>query len=506
MRINPNQRIILGSPGTGKTTRLLNIVEEELKTVPPNRIAYCSFTKQAVGEAINRACSKFGFTEDDLPYFRTLHSLCFQLLGLRRRDVLQRRHYQEIGEDLGYTFADFDAPVDEGYSAIKTDGDRLLYVCGLARNRMVTLEEQWHDINDPEIDLFALRRLQFGLNDYKKQQGLIDFTDMLEEFTRSKRPLDVDVVVLDEAQDLSPLQWEVCKALFSKAKRVYIGGDDDQAVFAWSGADVRLFLALEGEREVLQTSYRLPIEVFKVANQVIERVSQRFRKEWRPRNEQGSVTRLSHIEMLNFNVPGTWMMLARNGYMLAEITQQLKRAGIVYASQKGGSSVSTDHYLAIRSWEQLRKGQRVSGAMVKRVYDYLRPGVGIRKGHKGAAVFNDEHTYSLDALKQHYGLLAEGIWHDALDGISLNTREYYLSVLRAGGKLSETPKVTVSTIHGAKGGEADNVVMLTDVSYRTYQNYQKNPDDELRCAYVGLTRARHNLFIIDASGLEKYDI
>lgn len=506
MRINANQRIILGSPGTGKTTRLLSIVEEELKTVAPNRIAYCSFTKQAVGEAIGRACSKFNFSEDDLPYFRTLHSLCFQLLGLRRKDVLQRRHYQELGEDLGYTFADYDAPVEDGYMSIRTDGDRLLYVCGLARNRLVTLEQQWHDINDPDIDMFALKRLQYGLQDYKKQQGLIDFTDMLEELVKSKRALDIDVVVLDEAQDLSPLQWEVCKALFPKAKRVYIGGDDDQAVFSWSGADVKMFLALEGEREVLRTSYRLPIEVFKVANQVIERVSQRFAKEWKPRNERGSVTRLPHIEMLDFETPGTWMLLARNGYMLSEMTQQLKRAGIVYTSQKGGSSVSNEHYLAIKTWEQLRKGQRVPGAMVKRVYDYLRPGVGIKRGYKDLDRFSDENTYGIEILRQNHGLVAEGIWHDALDGISLNTREYYLSVLRAGGKLSESPKVSVSTIHGAKGGEADNVVMLTDMSYRTYQNYQKNPDDELRCAYVGLTRARHNLFIIDASGLEKYDI
>lgn len=506
MRINQNQRIILGSPGTGKTTRLLSIVEEELKTIPPNRIAYCSFTKQAVGEAINRACSRFGFTEDDLPYFRTLHSLCFQLLGLRRKDVLQRRHYQELGEELGYTFADYDAPVEDGYSSIRTDGDRLLYVCGLARNRRVTLEQQWHDINDNEIDLFALKRLQYGLQDYKKQQGLIDFTDMLEEFTLSRRALDVDVVVLDEAQDLSPLQWEVCRVLFPKAKRVYIGGDDDQALFAWSGADVKMFLALEGEKEILQTSYRLPIEVFNIASSVIERVSERFKKNWKPRNERGAVARLPHIEMLDFSTPGSWMMLARNGYMLTEMTTQLKKAGIVYSTQKGGSSVSMEHFLAIRSWEHLRKGQRVAGNMVKRVYDYMVPGVGIKRGFKNTEQFVDENTYGIEVLRQKHGLIAEGIWHDALEGISLNTREYYLSVLRAGGKLSETPKVHVSTIHGSKGGEADNVVMLTDMSYRTYQNYQKNPDDELRTAYVGLTRARHNLFLIDASGLEKYDI
>lgn len=68
--------IVLGPPGTGKTTTLLNEVEKEMRSgVPPEHIGYVTFTRKGAGEAIDRAAKKFGFEADRMPYFRTLHSL-----------------------------------------------------------------------------------------------------------------------------------------------------------------------------------------------------------------------------------------------------------------------------------------------------------------------------------------------------------------------------------------------------------------------------------------------
>ena len=76
--------IVLGPPGTGKTHTLLNKVQDYLKTVDPDRIGYFAFTKKAANEAKSRAMDKFNYTEDDLPYFRTLHSLAFRKLGVNK--------------------------------------------------------------------------------------------------------------------------------------------------------------------------------------------------------------------------------------------------------------------------------------------------------------------------------------------------------------------------------------------------------------------------------------
>lgn len=499
MRIVEDQRLILGPPGCGKTTRSLNIVEEELAAgIAPNRIAYISFTKKAVEEACERAVARFSYERGNLPFFRTLHSLAYFMLHLRRTDVMGRPNFIELGDALGYKFSTKGVTPEDGFPTDACNGDKLLFIDSLARNRLVPLEDQWHEINDYDLDLFELRRLRDNLVAYKAEHALFDYTDMLEQIVKEQHAVNVDVVIIDEAQDLSRLQWAACRVLFRNAKRVYIAGDDDQAIYRWAGADVEQFLQLEGRREVLGASYRLPATVHALAQQVIRRVKHRFEKQWVPRDEQGSITRLPDIEAADFAADGTTLILARNAYLLSEAEAMLRKSGSIYATRYGASSVSADHYQAIRAWERMRRGSSISGYEVSTVYAQLRAGTGITRGFKGGADIDPEQSYDMQQLRNDYGLIAEGIWHDALDGIALNTREYYLTALRGGAKLNEAPRIRISTIHAAKGGEADNVVLMTSMAAKTHAQYQREPDDENRVFYVGMTRARKHLTLVDA--------
>jgi len=72
-----------------------------------------------------------------------------------------------------------------------------------------------------------------------------------------------------------------------------------------------------------------------------------------------------------------------------------------------------------------------------------------------------------------------------------------------GEKLNEKPRIELSTIHAAKGGEATNVVLLTDLTENTMRSYEKNPDDENRLFYVGATRTKENLHIIEPKKYNK---
>jgi superfamily I DNA/RNA helicase len=82
---------------------------------------------------------------------------------------------------------------------------------------------------------------------------------------------------------------------------------------------------------------------------------------------------------------------------------------------------------------------------------------------------------------------------------------YIVSARRRGEKiLSEDPRIRVSTIHRAKGGEADNVAILMDSTKACVES--EDQDAERRVWYVGMTRAKKELHIIEKSGRYGFDL
>ena len=96
------------------------------------------------------------------------------------------------------------------------------------------------------------------LSEFKEAKMLMDFTDLLEQIVEQPERLPtLQALIIDEAQDLSKLQWKLVMQLADKAQRTWIAGDDDQAVYVWAGADVESFLSCDGDVHVLnQLTYR----------------------------------------------------------------------------------------------------------------------------------------------------------------------------------------------------------------------------------------------------------
>jgi DNA helicase-2/ATP-dependent DNA helicase PcrA len=89
------------------------------------------------------------------------------------------------------------------------------------------------------------------------------------------------------------------------------------------------------------------------------------------------------------------------------------------------------------------------------------------------------------------------IWHEAMDKLPDSERAYVTALLRRGEKFNSTPRITLSTIHGSKGGEADNVVLFTDISPSASKAAEQDPDELHRVFYVGVTRTKQNLYLIE---------
>lgn len=506
MKIGINQMVLLGPPGTGKTTSLMGMIEDALKSgIQPEEIAFVSFTKKAVTEAKERACAKFKLSASRFPLFQTVHALCFRQLGLSKMSLLGKQNYIELGEWLGY---DLSTHYDMGDGNLPTGGqpgDKLLFLDSIARVRCVEVRQVWEEIGE-DTSWAEQERFSLGYARYRERTGLLDFTDLLHKFIKEGHATKVKVAFIDEGQDLSRAQWLVLEKCFSNVQQVTIAGDDDQSIFKWSGADLDTFLSLGGEQRVLEHSYRLPIAVYQKALGVIMQVRHRYPKAFTPTDRRGAVDYVSSLEQITI-VPGeSTLILVRNVYLLPQVYEHIKRLGLVYSGRNGFNSVKGGHVDAIRAWERMRKGFPITMSEVKEVYDNLRVGAVLARGGKVKLdnLDDSDDMFTWETLRDHYGLISKPIWHEALQGIPLETREYYIAVLRSKRKISEAPMVHINTVHGVKGGEAKHVIIVSDMSKRTYTEMQKDYDSEHRVAFVALTRAIDRVTIIMAQGKYSY--
>ena len=104
--------------------------------------------------------------------------------------------------------------------------------------------------------------------------------------------------------------------------------------------------------------------------------------------------------------------------------------------------------------------------------------------------------YGIDQLTKEYGLKTKKVWYESLDDAGTRRVEYLRKMGANGEQLNKKPRIELSTIHAAKGGESQNVVLLTDLTKTTMETYERNADDENRLFYVGATRTKEHLHIV----------
>jgi hypothetical protein len=381
----------------------------------------------------------------------------------------------EVAELTGELFDGMGTTADDG-PAVRMSASGLLTVDHYARATQVPLRQAWED-HGAELDWYRLKRFHDAYSSFKRDQGLVDFTDMLTQFVREGYPVPVDVAIVDEAQDLSLLQWSVVERAFSGVQELFIGGDIMQSVHRWAGAAEDYFANLVDSVDdlvELPVSHRLPQAVFQFAEGIAGQMARTPLSRGRPSARAGAVEWVGDVDDVDLS-SGTWLVLARTRYQLGPLADRVRGQGVMYRL-KGAPSVNASHVAAIKAYEALRAGKSIEGAAVSGVFSAL--------GAKTPEV-NGDDLYGAGDL----GLDVTTIWHDALIGIPLDDREYYVACARRGERLTDTPRVRIDTIHGAKGAQAERVLLLTDLTYRVARGMELDPDSEHRVFYVGATRA-----------------
>ena len=482
--------------------------------VKPIEIAFISFTNKAVNTAIERTMKAFPqYDSDDFARFKTLHKFC-------------RRYFEEEVFDPKACMLDYALQA----KILKTSDQRLsddnftykdwsLGVYDKSRNMMqdpiVTYKREQHKLDS--LDVY-LRKID-TYKHYKKD-SFIDFTDMIERTIDEVDFPKLKVLILDEAQDFTPLQWSVLYKLAQSAERVYLAGDDDQGIYKFNGSDPKYFTKYFPGRKVILRKTRRFGEAIHHFSQIIRRgILDSIEKDYQHTDKDGYVKRyLNFAEIPIAELPGTWYILGRVNTTVNELRACAKDAGLYFADNRGNKSFDTKQWRAIKAWTRIAKGGDVSKQEAENMMKYIREVKDHSYRRTGFWVdLPDTQKYDFDGLCDWCGLnlndeAATKNWWEILQrNFTPSQTEYFIRLLQRYGQktLNEDPQIIIDTIHSVKGGEANNVLLYSKTNWpASFANKKDASDksDEKRVYYTGATRARDTLHILSSDYRYNYPI
>lgn len=501
--------IIPGPPGTGKTYHLTNHYLrreiEEYKT-PSNKIAYITFSNAAAEEAKKRIGNMFPKFDirKDFPYVSTMHTLGTRQLNIDTNTQLLKddkwnsfKNFSQICKDMS-----FESYISD--SGIPQYKNQHMKIIEYARAKNISIDDAAVELDLHHfVDIWLTEQIDADLKSYKEQTGMVEFSDMIKQFIEKDKCPPLSAVFLDEAQDLNPLQWDMFFYIESKCERSFIAGDDDQTIYTFQGADENIFINLKGEMDPRIESRRVPKEIHKVALSILDNIDNRMIKTWLPRDAEGKVYWDQSIDNLNFS-SGNWMILARTNKMLYPIRDFLTSLNLRFDS-KINDLLPNSLLEAYKIWIRLNEGATVGSEEAKKIYKYLTVKDKLVKHGYGTGKSLDAVDYvDIDDLMMDHGLMVTGSWEQLK--IEDESKLYIKSLLDNGDDLFKPARIKVSTIHGVKGEECDNVVLFTDLEKVIYDSALKNPDPEHRLFFVGVTRTKENLYIMQSTEEFHYNI
>lgn len=465
-------KVVRARAGTGKTS----VIIEGVRRMPEAKVLLAAFNKSIANELTARVGG------DPRIEAKTLHGLGFAYVrrnwkvrideeGLRARQLAQAGMLTVVDrpcpENAIRLVRDLHSKARDVNPRIAIDDDGLRGMARIAARFDLMpdddIERAGWNVRDVCAAALAAMRLAMERTD------VIDFADMifLPIVHRWIRPW-YDAVVVDETQDMTPAQLEIAVGACKGNGRVCIVGDDRQAIYQWRGAELdgvdRLKDALNADELGMTITWRCPRLVVELAARIVPD----YRSA--PGAPDGEVATCDDEKMVEQVREGDFVLSRTNAPLVRTCLAILKRG--VRATIKG-RDVGKGIAALIRKLEVV-------------AIDDIRPAIDAwveRERKKAAKMPTDAREARMEVVYDQREIviaLADGC--DDLDAMQRRCDNLFAD-------RADRASVMLSTVHRAKGLEADTVYLMRD----TFRGIGETEGEEANVVYVAITRARRRL-------------
>ena len=129
---------------------------------------------------------------------------------------MKEKHYKDLGDKIGIELEG--VRQDDEYEGVFHSKNPYIQLINVARSKNIDPLRHYHETNDSKISYRKLEIITGELKRYKEQHGLIDFCDMIEKFLEQGTSPKLRVMFVDEAQDLSLIQWRLVRKIEENLK------------------------------------------------------------------------------------------------------------------------------------------------------------------------------------------------------------------------------------------------------------------------------------------------
>ena len=277
--------LVTAGPGSGKTTVITHHIKFliDYLGVPPKEILVITFTKSAATEMKERFMRLCDIRNTEV-VFGTFHAFFYQILrrsaGFQHDSLLKEKEKYTILRDI---LRDKKIHFYEN-----TYLEDLLGEISQANNQN-SIDKFESALVDQEI----FKEVYFEYKRRKSGLHKIDFDDMVTEclsLLRSDRNIlqkwqkSFRYILVDEFQDINPMQYEIVKMLAEPHHNIFAVGDEDQSVYSFRGANPKICFSFmedypEAKQIFLSVNYRCHKDIVEASKSLISHNRHRFKKE-----------------------------------------------------------------------------------------------------------------------------------------------------------------------------------------------------------------------------------